>query len=74
MRRFENCETLDAFGQLDNCDQQLWATSDYFWMLRSDVLDHAGGVWRSFSAGYTAYGNTAAGHDTLPPEPRHRAA
>lgn len=36
-------------------DEHLSATSDYFWMLRSGVLeDHSAGGWRDFRDGYFA--------------------
>ncbi len=52
---------VEEFGAPGDEDPQLWAMRDYFWMLRSDVLEHAPGVWRSFRAGYCA-----------PPEPGRR--
>jgi hypothetical protein len=62
-------ETLEEFGQPEDQDAQLWAMRDYFWMLQSDVLEHAAGVWRSFRAGYCAVGT-----DSVPREPGRRVA
>jgi hypothetical protein len=64
----------EEFGGFGDEDPQLWAMRDYFWMLRSDVLEHAAEVWRSFRAGYRAYGSAAAGTDSIPPAPGRRAA
>jgi hypothetical protein len=64
-------EELGGFGDED---RQILAMRDYFWMLQSDVLEHGAGVWRSFRAGYCAYGSAEAGTDSVPPEPGRRAA
>lgn len=38
-------------------DEDLNATSDYFWMLRSGVLEeHTTGAWQTFRAAYTSIG------------------
>lgn len=45
------------FGFADEADEALWATRDYFWALRTGLLDgHGPGSWRSFRAGYAWQG------------------
>jgi hypothetical protein len=53
--------------RLDN--EELNATSDYFWMLRSGVLEeHTAGAWHTFRAAYTTMGeHLRQGHDDGPP-------
>jgi hypothetical protein len=50
-------------------DEDLNATSDYFWMLRSGVLEeHTAGAWQTFRAAYMAMGeHLRQGHDDGPP-------
>jgi hypothetical protein len=50
-------------------DEDLNATSDYFWMLRSGVLEeHTAGAWQTFRAAYTTMGeHLRQGQDDGPP-------
>jgi hypothetical protein len=50
-------------------DEDLNATSDYFWMLRSGVLEeHTAGVWQTFRAAYASIGeHLRQGQDDGPP-------
>lgn len=55
-------------------DQNLNATSDYFWMLRCGVLEeHTPGSWKTFRTAYAAMGDHLRSNDDGPP-PRRRAA
>lgn len=43
-------------------DDEVWTMRDYFWMVRSGIIEHSRDGWRSFRAGYTAM--TAADPET----------
>jgi len=65
----------DAQRFFDDADEELTATSDYFWMLRSGIVEeHTPGGWRSFRAGYAAIGQDLMTGNDDEPRPGQRAA
>ena len=61
----------------DHDDESLHASSDYFWMLRTGIVEqHAREVWRSFRDGYAAMralGDETGDGPPTPPQRRLRA-
>lgn len=78
-KRFSDDATaVEPLAFSDDADENLCASSDYFWMLRTGFVEkHAREVWRSFRGGYATMGahcraETGDGPPT-PPQRRLRA-
>ena len=61
------------FEDDEEVDDEVWAMRDYFWMVRSAVIEHSRAGWASFRSGYTAITVADLSFDSAPPPlPRHR--
>lgn len=48
-------------------DEEMDAMRDYFWMVRSGLVEHIRGGWSAFRAGYRAITSEDAHFDSAPP-------